>query len=295
MRRSFLTTATVMAVIDSDDTESAAAATVRAALGIEIDLDVSHPGGFRLTALTLDGTPVLDQVGGRPFDELCKNEDCRDSLDAGERYGGECGNCADRTYSAEFPDEGVPEPVTTLTAAADLIQRAREAHQAFLNAPRSSTAAAAMADVLVRMAMHASESQEQVNGEGWDAVYWTLLDGLTQTATVRKTSAPTAAQLNYAVGASAAAIDAFMRTVPPVHGPAHPVTTSAAPKHLLTCIKCGGNDVQPAPLKWAVCKSCGKGMSLNEAMTCDCWGYECAVGGDSADSTTAPGPEHPYR
>ncbi|MGW3628030.1 hypothetical protein [Streptomyces sp. NPDC000880] len=101
--------------------------------------------------------------------------------------------------------------MTTLASgtAAELVQQAREAHQAFAIAPRSSAAAADMAEVLARMAMYASKSEEQANDEGWDAVYWTLLDGLKQTAAVRKASDPTAAQMNYAVGASAVAVDTF--------------------------------------------------------------------------------------
>lgn len=63
----FLVPATVMAAVDSSDTAEAEAL-VRAALDAEVSLDVKHDG-FRLTALTLDGDPRLDQIDGVPAED----------------------------------------------------------------------------------------------------------------------------------------------------------------------------------------------------------------------------------
>ncbi|MFI1408823.1 hypothetical protein ACH4Y0_02620 [Streptomyces sp. NPDC020707] len=45
--------------------------------------------------------------------------------------------------------------------------------------------------------------------------------------------------------------------------------------HALTCTRCGSNGVQPAVREWVNCTNCKHGMSLSEAMTCDCDGYDC--------------------
>jgi hypothetical protein len=55
---------------------------------------VTLSAGLTLTAMTIE-SGELDQINGKPLDELCRNENCRAPLD------GECGSCADRTWLAE--------------------------------------------------------------------------------------------------------------------------------------------------------------------------------------------------
>jgi len=76
----FLVTATVMVHVDAGH-EAAAIDQLNAALAGERGLpNAANVAGMRLTAITLGTVDGLDQIGGVPLDELCRNEECREPL-----------------------------------------------------------------------------------------------------------------------------------------------------------------------------------------------------------------------
>ncbi|MEU9783610.1 hypothetical protein AB0H92_22045 [Streptomyces phaeochromogenes] len=64
--------------------------------------------------------------------------------------------------------------------------------------------------------------------------------------------------------------------------------------HALTCTRCGSTGVQPAVREWANCSNCKHGMSLSEAMTCGCDGYDCVPRPADENTLLAPGTEYSY-
>ncbi|MFD9190335.1 hypothetical protein ACFWCA_19155 [Streptomyces phaeochromogenes] len=72
-----------------------------------------------------------------------------------------------------------------------------------------------------------------------------------------------------------------------------PLMSTTTVVHALTCTACGSNGVQPAVREWANCTNCNHGMSLSEAMTCGCDGYDC-VPRPAAPYAPEPGEEYTY-
>jgi len=81
---------------DADEAASALIAVVRDAITETFD---HYPEG----SVGPWGRKAEEELGGIEYalpSEVCANEDCRRSLDDGEGYDGECGDCADRTEAA---------------------------------------------------------------------------------------------------------------------------------------------------------------------------------------------------